>query len=180
MSNLNIQLETEKKIHQDPQIQSNDRLNHKRKQNQQETNSTKKKYQKHEIYNHVINNSDKTKVLCKICSKSYNSKSTSLITNLKNHFEKFHKEAYIEILNKEFARKNKQNITQTKKDQQEQVNNETDNNQTEQVFETLFQEEINKKRRKYKRIILENVIIEDDLFNLFVTGLEAENIIIQK
>ncbi|CAG8688656.1 8374_t:CDS:1, partial [Scutellospora calospora] len=56
------------------------------------------------------------------------------------------------------------------------------NNQVEvsETAETLFQKEINKKRRKYKRIILENVVIEDDLFNLFITGLDVENIIIQK
>ncbi|CAG8717084.1 3829_t:CDS:1, partial [Scutellospora calospora] len=54
------------------------------------------------------------------------------------------------------------------------------NDQQEPEAERLFQEEINKKRRKYKRIILENIIIEDDLFNLFITGLDAENIIIQK
>jgi hypothetical protein len=173
MSNLNIQIETEQTIHQDSQIRSNDRSNLKRKQPEQETSSTKKKYQKHEIWNHVIENSDKTKVLCKICSQSYNLNSSSTITNLKRHFEKFHKEIYIEILNKELARKNNQTLIQ--KEQQE-----LENNQQEESFEKLFQEEINLKKRKYKRIILENVIIEDDLFNLFVTGLEAENIIIQK
>ncbi|CAG8700558.1 4589_t:CDS:2, partial [Scutellospora calospora] len=59
------------------------------------------------------------------------------------------------------------------------LENQVENYQVE-TAETLFQEEINKKRRKYKRIILENVVIEDDLFNLFITGLDAENIIIQK
>ena len=85
-------------------------------------------------------------------------------------------------MNKELARKNNQNLTknQTNNQQETEINNPKENDQQEPEVERLFQEEVNKKRRKYKRIILDNVIIEDDLFNLFITGLEAENIIIQK
>jgi hypothetical protein len=168
MSNLNIQLENEQSIHNNSQIRSNNRINLKRKL----SNDFKLGRRLHEIRKKFYVNSDETKLICEICEQSYVINTTT--TNLKKHFEKFHKDDYIEILNKELAKKNNQSLIQTENNQQELENNQ------QEPIEKLFQEEINKKRRKYKRIILENVIIEDDLFNLFVTGLEAENIIIQK
>ncbi|CAG8603136.1 8719_t:CDS:1 [Scutellospora calospora] len=148
----NIQFENEQTIHQNSMIKSN----LKRKFSNLD-NKTGRKL--HEIQNYFC--IDKSKLVCLICKQSYVSNTS--VKNLKNHFKKNHNEEYIEFLN----------------NQQEEIN-QTENNQQELEAERLFQEEINKKRRKYKRIILENVVIEADLFNLFITGLDAENIIIQK
>ncbi|CAG8595970.1 1260_t:CDS:1 [Scutellospora calospora] len=132
----NIQFENEQTIHQDSTIRSN----LKRKQPNQKNKSNKRKTQKHEIWNHVIENLDKKLVSYIICSQSYNSQSSSLVVNLKNYFERLHKETYIEILNKELTRKNNQNLTknQTNNQQETEINEPRKNIQQETEIETLF------------------------------------------
>ena len=165
MSELNIQIENEQSIHNNPYYR-------KRKNSGLENKSGRKL---HEIREQFHESSDKTKIICNICDQSYIYTATT--TNLKKHFERFHKDAYIEILNKKIARKNNQSLIQHNNSQQQEAEQTIQQQETE--IEKNFNE-VNRKRKKYKRIILENVIIEDNLFNLFVTGLDAENIIIQK
>ena len=123
MSNLNIQFETEQTIHQDTHVRSN----LKRKQ-EQETNSIKRKTKNiHEICKFFFLNSDKTKIICQICNQSYVFNTNT--SNLKKHFEIFHKKEYEEILKQEALKKDTTLIRSNEvkeKNQQAQTENETD------------------------------------------------------
>ncbi|CAG8669524.1 10460_t:CDS:1, partial [Scutellospora calospora] len=86
----NIQFENEQTIHQDSIIQNN----LKRKFSNLDNKSESKL---HEIHKKFYINLEETKLIYKIYEQSYTINITT--TNLKKHFEKNHKEKYIEILN---------------------------------------------------------------------------------
>jgi hypothetical protein len=104
MSDLNIQFENEQSIHNNSQIRSNDRLNLKRKQTKQETKTGRKL---HEIRNYFHNNRLNTRLICNLCEASYEIKTQ--VTNLKNHFERDHKNEYQKFLQKKIESQNEQN-----------------------------------------------------------------------
>ena len=52
----------------------------------------------HEIYNYFYSNRLNTRLICNICETNYDLKSN--LTNLKNHFEKYHNDEYQKIIEK--------------------------------------------------------------------------------
>jgi hypothetical protein len=88
----------------------------------------KRKYQRHEIWNNFIENSDKTKVLCEICNQSYNITTTS--ANLKKHYQIYHNDKYKQILqiqsNKDLNKDQVINNNTTIQKQKESILNQQD------------------------------------------------------
>jgi hypothetical protein len=126
----------------------------------------------HEIWNCFIFNNDKTKVSCEICKQEYNINSS--VTNLKNHFVRYHKNEYDQIITKHVEKRFNRNLSLIKKITNNQILNQTTREETNQINNQQTQELENFRSENFKHFDnINNIELDDgciEVNGLKITG----------